>query len=110
MNRLPSIETWGRVRYSLLLEDGLGFQNPVRLNRHPHHIARTEGDIPVGDEQQLFSVRHPVRLRMHIPRAEVIPVFAEAVVARERDLFAGPSAVTDRAHIDVENPFGLLER
>src|SRR5262249_21054863 len=88
----------------LLPKNGLGFENSVRLHRHSHHITRTESDTTVGNEQQFFTVRQPVGLCMHVPRAEVIPVLAKAVVASQGDLFTRPHAVADCAHIDVEIP------
>ena len=79
---------------------------------HAQDVARAEGDVAVRHQQQLVALGalgsrgEPRRGQVHVPRAEVQPVGGVGVIGGDRHLVAGPPAVLDRPHRDVEVAVG----
>ena len=92
---------------ALLLEDGLGPGHARSLGRHAPDVSRSQGDAPVGKKEQLFPVRGPGGLNVHVPFPEVEAVLTVGVVPGEGGGRSVPASLPEGTHVDVEVPAGL---
>ena len=84
-----------RLVEGLLLQDLPSASHRVPLDANSPQVTRTECNIPVRNHQQFASVTQPCRLSVNIPLAEVLSWPAEAILASERHLLAGPVAAVN---------------
>ena len=92
---------------ALLLQDGLGLAHARPLDRHAPHVPRSQGDAPVGKQEQLFSIRAPGGLNVHVPLPEVEARLPVGMIPGEGGGRSGPTPLPDGTDMDVEIPVGL---